>query len=169
MLVYAILSGIFIGTYFSVDLAVMSLVLPNKEQEGRDMGILAVATGPPQIGSALIAGTLITFLGGCAALYIVGATADLIVGLGLESAHVVGQSIGGIVAQLLVDDHPGRVRNRRAHLHRGEPRARDRGRRDRRERRRAPADHAPGVHRRVPRERVAVRLHRPRAGHPPGS
>ncbi len=64
MLVYAVLSGAFIGTYFAVDLAVMSLVLPDKENEGRDFGILAVATGLPQILSSVIAGVLITFLGG---------------------------------------------------------------------------------------------------------
>ncbi|GAA1835373.1 MFS transporter [Pseudonocardia ailaonensis] len=80
MLVYAVLSGAFIGTYFAVDLAVMSLVLPDKQNEGRDFGILAVATGLPQILSAALAGALITWLGGYVALYVFGAVCAIVAG-----------------------------------------------------------------------------------------
>lgn len=73
MVVFAFLSGAFIGTYFAVDLAVMSLVLPDKENEGRDFGLLAVATGLPQILSSVVAGVLITWLGGYVALFVFGA------------------------------------------------------------------------------------------------
>lgn len=73
MILYSVIGGAAIGTYFAVDLALMSLVLPDKENEGRDFGLLAVATGLPQIMSSAIAGLLITLSGGYAALYIFGA------------------------------------------------------------------------------------------------
>ncbi|KJK48624.1 MFS transporter [Lentzea aerocolonigenes] len=63
MLVYSAVSGAALGTYFAVDLAVMSLVLPDKESEGRDFAILNVATGLPQLVSPLVAGALISSLG----------------------------------------------------------------------------------------------------------
>lgn len=81
MVVYSVLSGAFVGIYFAVDLAVMSLVLPDKANEGRDFGLLAVATGLPQILSSVIAGALITFLGGYTALYIFGALCAVVSGV----------------------------------------------------------------------------------------
>ncbi|MFW0795099.1 MFS transporter [Gordonia sp. CPCC 205515] len=81
MIIYSILSGAFVGIYFAVDLAVMSLVLPDKANEGRDFGILAVATGLPQILSSVIAGALITWLGGYIALYCFGAVCAVISGV----------------------------------------------------------------------------------------
>lgn len=83
MVVYSILSGAFIGTYFAVDLAVMSLVLPDKQSEGRDFGILAVATGLPQILSGALAGGLITWFGGYHALYLFGAVCALVAGVAI--------------------------------------------------------------------------------------
>ena len=81
MLVYSVLGGVFIGTYFAVDLAVMSMVLPSKEQEGRDFGLLTVATGLPTILSSAIAGGLITFAGGYPALFAFGAVCALVAGV----------------------------------------------------------------------------------------
>lgn len=81
MVIYSVLSGAFVGIYFAVDLAVMSLVLPDKANEGRDFGILAVATGLPQILSSVIAGVLITFLGGYTALYVFGAASAVVSGV----------------------------------------------------------------------------------------
>jgi MFS family permease len=90
MVLYSGLVGLFIGTYFAVDLAVMSLVLPNADQEGRDFGLLAVATGLPTILSSVVAGGLISFLGGYPALYVFGAVCALIAGtvvLGIKSVR----------------------------------------------------------------------------------
>jgi MFS family permease len=81
MMIFAALEGVFIGTYFAVDLAVMSLVLPNKLQEGRDLGILSVAVGLPTILSGAVAGGIITFLGGYASLYVFGAICAIISGV----------------------------------------------------------------------------------------
>lgn len=63
MLAYSAVSGASLGTYFAVDLAVMSLVLPDKESEGRDFAILNVATGLPQLVAPVVAGALISALG----------------------------------------------------------------------------------------------------------
>jgi MFS family permease len=81
MLTYAVLSGAFIGTYYAVDLAVMSLVLPSAETAGRDLGILQVATGLPQLISSVIAGGIITYLGGYTSLYCFGALCALTSGI----------------------------------------------------------------------------------------
>jgi MFS family permease len=81
MLVYSACIGASIGTYFAVDLAVMSLVLPEKESEGRDFGILQVATGMPQLLAPVVAGALITWLGGYPALFAFGAVCAIVSGL----------------------------------------------------------------------------------------
>ncbi|MFJ4208074.1 MFS transporter [Paenarthrobacter sp. NPDC089675] len=81
MVVFSILVGGFKGAYLAVDMALMSLVLPNKTSEGRDFGLLSVATGAPQLMSGAIAGALITFAGGYDALFIFGAAAAVVGGL----------------------------------------------------------------------------------------
>ena len=68
MLIYSTLNGLFFGTYMAIDLALMSFVLPQEENAGRDMGLLAVATAAPQLVSPTIAGGLI-LLSGYDALY----------------------------------------------------------------------------------------------------
>jgi MFS family permease len=81
MIAFSVLAGVSIGIYFAVDLAVMSLVLPNKQTEGRDFGILAVATGLPGILAAPIASVLINLTGTYAALYIFGIVSAAVAGL----------------------------------------------------------------------------------------
>lgn len=63
MLVFAGLCGVFLGAYMAVDLAVMSLVLPDVRNAGRDFGILAAATNIPLVLSAPLAGLLISAFG----------------------------------------------------------------------------------------------------------
>ncbi|MFH8663131.1 MFS transporter [Streptomyces afghaniensis] len=79
MLVYSAVSGASLGTYFAVDLAVMSLVLPDKGSEGRDFAILNVATGLPQLAAPAIAGSLIG-LGGYGSLFLVSGVSALVAG-----------------------------------------------------------------------------------------
>jgi MFS family permease len=81
MMLFSVFAGVSIGIYFAVDLAVMSLVLPYKQSEGRDFGILAVAAGLPGILAAPIAGTLISLTGGYSALYIFGIIAAAVGGI----------------------------------------------------------------------------------------
>ncbi|NEB79833.1 SLC45 family MFS transporter [Streptomyces sp. SID14478] len=89
MVVYSVFLGIFIGTYFGVDLAVMSLVLPHHDRVGRDFGLLAVATGLPQIVSGALAGGLLTFFGGYTALYVFGIVTALISGITISFVKTV--------------------------------------------------------------------------------
>lgn len=72
MLVFAIGSGLFFGVYFAIDLKLMSLVLPDPETAGRDLGILGVATSAPQILTPAIAAGLIA-IGGYQTLFAAGA------------------------------------------------------------------------------------------------
>jgi len=81
MVAYAVLSGAFIGTYYAVDLAVMSLVLPNRESAGRDLGLLSVATGLPQLVSSVVAGAIINHFGGYTTLYLFGSSCALVSGV----------------------------------------------------------------------------------------
>lgn len=81
MVLYSVLNGASIGTYFAVDLALMSLVLPDKANEGRDFGILAVATGLPAVLAAPLASLLIGAAGGYVALYVAGAISAAVAGI----------------------------------------------------------------------------------------
>lgn len=76
MLIFAVSNGVFFGSYMAIDLALMSFVLPNRATEGRDMGILAVATAGPQILAPVIGGSMITHLG-YGALFVFGALTAL--------------------------------------------------------------------------------------------
>jgi MFS family permease len=80
MVAFYMLVGVFFGAYMAVDLALMSLVLPDKSAEGRDMAILAVATAGPQFLSPAIAGLIIHYFG-YDPLFYFGAIASLVGGL----------------------------------------------------------------------------------------
>ena len=87
MLVFAIGSGLSFGIYFAIDLKLMSLVLPDPETAGRDLGILGVATSAPQILTPAFAAGMIA-LGGyqtlfavCALLAIAGGIVALFIRL----------------------------------------------------------------------------------------
>ncbi|WBB71397.1 MFS transporter [Micromonospora sp. WMMD1128] len=81
MLVYSACLGASIGTYFAIDLAVMSLVLPDADREGRDLGILQVATGLPQLLAGAVASAVITWCGGYPALFVFGILSAVVSGL----------------------------------------------------------------------------------------
>lgn len=80
MVVLQSLTGLLFGAYLSIDLALMSLVLPDRSNEGRDMAILAVATSAPQIMSPMIAGALIAGFG-YPSLFVFGSVMALLAGV----------------------------------------------------------------------------------------
>ncbi|WEV65636.1 MULTISPECIES: MFS transporter [unclassified Bifidobacterium] len=81
MLIYAVISGAASGVYFAVDIAVMSLVLPSKADEGRDLGILAIATSVPAAVAPLVGSTLLDIFGTYASIFIFGCVTALLGGL----------------------------------------------------------------------------------------
>ena len=62
MIVFQTLFGVFFGTYYSIDLALISVVLPQRESAGRDMGIMNMAH-ITQLVAPGIAGALILRFG----------------------------------------------------------------------------------------------------------
>jgi MFS family permease len=63
MLIFAVLSGAAYGIFASVDLAIITQVLPTRDSAGRDIGVLAVTGAAPQLIAPAIGGLLIHKLG----------------------------------------------------------------------------------------------------------
>ncbi|WP_420140729.1 MFS transporter [Sphingomonas sp.] len=67
MIIYAVLIGIGYGAFMSVDLALMTQVLPQRvegdDATGKDLGILTTAVNVPQILSPVLAAALLTATG----------------------------------------------------------------------------------------------------------
>jgi MFS family permease len=67
--------GLFLGSFLAIDLALMSLVLPDRDAEGRDMAILQVATSAAQVLSPAAAATVIAMAGYPSLFLLAGVTA----------------------------------------------------------------------------------------------
>jgi MFS family permease len=80
MLAFYILLGFFLGIYLSVDMALMTLVLPCRENEGRDLAVLSIANAGPQLLSPTIAAAIIS-MAGYEALFVFGMAASLLAGV----------------------------------------------------------------------------------------
>jgi MFS family permease len=63
MFIYVILNGIGFGAYMSVDGALMSEVLPSKQDFGKDLGVLNIAATLPQTLGPAIAGIIVLSFG----------------------------------------------------------------------------------------------------------
>ncbi|KHK95661.1 hypothetical protein LK09_18475 [Microbacterium mangrovi] len=72
MIVMSVLNGVGFGLYMSVDAALMTEVLPNKEAAAKDLGILNVATNIPQALSSVVALLIVSSFGGYAAVFVFG-------------------------------------------------------------------------------------------------
>jgi MFS family permease len=72
--------GFFFGAYMAIDLALMSLVLPDPDNEGRDMALLSAAAGLPQILTPMFAAAVIANIG-YYALFGAGALSALAAGV----------------------------------------------------------------------------------------
>ena len=79
MVGYAVLGGAASGIFASVDLAIVSHVLPNRKTAGRDIGILAVASALPQLLAPVIGAVVIADFG-YPCLFALGAALTLAAG-----------------------------------------------------------------------------------------
>ncbi|GAA2367108.1 MFS transporter [Nonomuraea africana] len=77
MLIYSAIHGAAFGAYGAVDIAIVTLVLPSKDDAARDMGILSIANAGPQMVAPFIASGIIG-LGGYSALWLVAIVISLI-------------------------------------------------------------------------------------------
>lgn len=68
--VCAVLLGIGFGAYLSVDLALVTQVLPSKAGYAKDLGIINIANSGPQVLAPAIAAPIVSSLGGYPALYV---------------------------------------------------------------------------------------------------
>ena len=74
--------GLGAGSFFSVDLALATQVLPNKDDTAKDLGVLNIANNVPQslapaIAPAIIAFGATTAIGGYTTWYLFGAAISL--------------------------------------------------------------------------------------------
>ncbi|MDR1807150.1 MAG: MFS transporter [Propionibacteriaceae bacterium] len=81
IVLYTVAGGIAFGVYMAVDLALMSLVLPDRRRQGRDLAVLAVAGSGAELLSPALGGGIIALTGGYGALFAAGAVGTIISGL----------------------------------------------------------------------------------------
>lgn len=72
MMVYSLVVGLGFGSYQAVDTALMSEVLPSKEDFAKDLGVLNIAATLPQTVGPAVAGLIVVSFGGYAALFPIG-------------------------------------------------------------------------------------------------
>jgi MFS family permease len=72
MMIYSLVVGLGFGAYQSVDTALMSEVLPSKNDFAKDLGVLNIAATLPQTIGPAAAGLIVVSFGGYAALFPVG-------------------------------------------------------------------------------------------------
>ncbi|NUT42574.1 MAG: MFS transporter [Thermoactinospora sp.] len=78
MIIYNVLHGMALGVFMAVDLALITKVLPNHAEAGKDMGVINIANAGPQILAPSIAAFLVLNLGGYTTLFYVGIAVSLI-------------------------------------------------------------------------------------------
>jgi len=79
MLIFAALGGLAMGVYSTIDLDLMSRVLPDRDSAGRDLALLVMAGAAAQFLAPFIGGALIRFLG-YGELFVVAAAITLVAG-----------------------------------------------------------------------------------------
>ncbi|HEX9414290.1 MAG TPA: MFS transporter [Ktedonobacterales bacterium] len=81
-LVWAGVLGVGYGAYFGVDLALLTQVLPNREDHGKDLGVAYVPFASPQAVAYVVAAAIVAAFHNYLALFLLAAVAAL-VGAGL--------------------------------------------------------------------------------------
>ena len=82
MIIYHVIAGACMGVYFAVDVAVMSLVLPDAQHAGRDLGVLAIATSVPAMLAGLVGSLLLSATGTYASVFVFGMVCSVLGGIG---------------------------------------------------------------------------------------
>ncbi len=72
MLLFSFVSGLGFGAYMGVDAALMSEVLPSKDDFAKDLGVLNIAATLPQVLAPGVAGLIVVAAGGYAVLFPIG-------------------------------------------------------------------------------------------------
>ncbi|WP_087872812.1 MFS transporter [Arthrobacter globiformis] len=70
--------GIGFGAYLAVDFALITQVLPNAAERGKDLGIINIASSLPQVIAPVLAWPFVTLWGGYVSLYVAAAVIGLL-------------------------------------------------------------------------------------------
>lgn len=81
VVVGAIILGLGTGVFTSVDFALVSQVLPSSEDTGKDVGIIHLAIGLPNILAPIVAAFMVGYMGGYTSLYLLAGSMAIIGGL----------------------------------------------------------------------------------------
>jgi MFS family permease len=65
--------GLGFGVFVAVDYALLTEVLPDLDDSGRDLGIINIASALPQVVAPVIAALVVSSLGGYPVLYLLAA------------------------------------------------------------------------------------------------
>jgi MFS family permease len=72
-----VILGIGFGVYLSVDFALLTEVLPNARDRGKDLGVINIANSLPQVIAPVIAAPVVKYVGGYPVLYALAAAVTL--------------------------------------------------------------------------------------------
>jgi MFS family permease len=76
--VASLVLGVGFGVYTSVDFALLTDVLPEARDRGKDLGVINIAAALPQVVAPVVAAPIVADLGGYTALYLVAAAICLV-------------------------------------------------------------------------------------------
>jgi MFS family permease len=77
----AMILGSGFGVYLSVDFALLTEVLPNARDRGKDLGVINIANSLPQVLAPAIAAPIVKHLGGYPVLYFLASAVTLLAGV----------------------------------------------------------------------------------------
>lgn len=85
----AVALGFGLGVFLAVDLAIATVVLPDAESRGRDLGLINVANTLPQVLAPAVAALVVTTLGGYTVLFCCAAASAVVGGLFIRRVRAV--------------------------------------------------------------------------------